>query len=101
MIHKKSFLLLLLVAITATAFGKSDGQLPLKLWYDRPAEFFEESMPLGNGKLGALVYGGTTDNMIVTNDITLWTGMPKDRNLGNGIDKKVKVKAGVDKTVTF
>ena len=82
--HKKSFLLLLLVTIAATAFGKSDSQLPLKLWYDRPAEFFEESMPLGNGKLGALVYGGTTDNMIVTNDITLWTGMPKDRNLGKG-----------------
>ncbi len=82
--YKKSFLMSLLFAFAVTAFGNNDGQLPLKLWYDRPAEFFEESMPLGNGKLGALVYGGITDNIIKTNDITLWTGKPKDPNLGKG-----------------
>ena len=51
------------------------------LQYDRPAEFFEESLPIGNGKIGALVYGGTDDNIIFLNDITLWTGKPVDRNL--------------------
>ena len=51
------------------------------LQYDRPADFFEESLPIGNGKLGALVYGGTDDNIIYLNDITLWTGKPVDRNL--------------------
>ena len=49
--------------------------------YDKPATFFEESLPIGNGKLGALVYGGTDDNLIYLNDITLWTGKPVDRNL--------------------
>ena len=44
------------------------------LQYDRPADYFEESLPIGNGKLGALVYGGTDDNIIYLNDITLWTG---------------------------
>lgn len=43
------------------------------LEYDKPATFFEESLPIGNGKLGALVYGGTDDNIIYLNDITLWT----------------------------
>ena len=51
------------------------------LQYDKPATYFEESLPIGNGKLGALVYGGTDDNIIYLNDITFWTGKPVDRNL--------------------
>jgi len=51
------------------------------LEYDKPATFFEESLPIGNGKLGALVYGGTDDNLIYLNEITLWTGKPVDCNL--------------------
>ena len=46
------------------------------LHYDRPATFFEESLPLGNGQLGALVYGGIAEEHISLNDITLWTGEP-------------------------
>ncbi len=56
-------------------------QAPMVLEYDKPATFFEESLPIGNGKLGALIYGGTDDNVIYLNDITLWTGKPVDRNL--------------------
>ena len=56
-------------------------QAPMVLQYDRPADFFEESLPIGNGKMGALVYGGTDDNIIYLNDITLWTGKPVDPNL--------------------
>ena len=56
-------------------------QLPMRLWYDRPAEFFEESLPIGNGKLGALVYGGADVDSIKLNDITLWTGRPYDREM--------------------
>ena len=51
------------------------------LHYDSPADFFEESLPIGNGKLGALIYGGVEDNVIYLNDITFWTGKPVDRNL--------------------
>ena len=51
------------------------------LQYDKPATYFEESLPIGNGKLGALIYGSTDDNVIYLNDITLWTGKPVDRNL--------------------
>ena len=56
-------------------------QLPMHLWYDKPARYFEESLPIGNGKLGALVYGGTDTCLIHLNDITFWTGKPVDRNL--------------------
>ena len=53
----------------------------MQLWYDQPAHYFEESLPIGNGKLGALVYGGTDDNTIHLNDITLWTGKPVDKEM--------------------
>ena len=62
-------------------------QLPMRLWYDKPAQYFEESLPIGNGKLGALVYGGTDSCLIHLNDITFWTGKPVDPNEGKGASK--------------
>ena len=56
--------------------------LPNKLWYNKPAYAFEESQPLGNGKLGALVYGGANNDSIQLNDITLWTGVPVNPDEG-------------------
>ncbi len=72
---------LLMAMLVTTLTTSSQEQAPMVLQYDRPADFFEESLPIGNGKLGALVYGGTDDNIIYLNDITLWTGKPVDRNL--------------------
>lgn len=69
-------LLLFTGALTAAA-----QQLPMRLWYDKPAQYFEESLPIGNGKLGALIYGGTDTCLIQLNDITLWTGKPVDKNM--------------------
>ena len=76
-----NFWILLPLALSA------QGQLPMCLWYDQPASYFEESLPIGNGKLGALVYGGTDTCLIHLNDITLWTGKPVDRNEGAGVAK--------------
>ena len=69
------FLALLLSACTAP---KQD----LALHYDHPASFFEEALPLGNGRLGALVYGRPGTERISLNDITLWTGEP-DKGAGH------------------
>lgn len=76
---RKIAILISFVMMTITALAH-DNSLPMKLWYDTPAQFFEESMPIGNGRLGALVYGGADDNMLQFNDITLWTGKPVNRN---------------------
>lgn len=46
------------------------------LHYDRPASFFEEALPIGNGAQGAMVYGGINEERLSFNDITLWTGEP-------------------------
>ena len=86
---KKKMLLAIITLGTAPLFSASyaqtgqapSDQAPMVLQYDMPATYFEESLPIGNGKIGALVYGGTDDNIIYLNDITLWTGKPVDRNL--------------------
>ena len=56
-------------------------QLPMRLWYDQPAQYFEESLPVGNGRLGALVYGHPDEDIVQLNDITFWTGGPYDREM--------------------
>ncbi len=53
-----------------------------KLWYRQPAKGFTESLPVGNGNLGAMVYGGYAEEKISLNSDTLWSGYPrKDRNV--------------------
>lgn len=73
--------ILLVGALGTMMSAMAQIQAPMILQYDKPADFFEESLPIGNGRLGALVYGGTDDNIIYLNDITLWTGKPVDPNL--------------------
>ena len=46
------------------------------LQYNKPADFFEEALVIGNGTMGGVVYGGTEHDKISLNDITLWTGEP-------------------------
>ena len=86
MIRKYLFLIAVLT-MCLTLCEAQTVQVPMVLQYDKPAEFFEESLPIGNGKIGALVYGGTDDNIIYLNDITLWTGKPVDRNLDKDAHK--------------
>lgn len=56
------------------------GQEMLRLWYNHPAKNWLESVPLGNGRLGAMPDGGVFNENIVLNDITLWSGSPQDAN---------------------
>jgi alpha-L-fucosidase 2 len=53
---------------------------PFKLWYDKPASRWEETLPLGNGRLGMMPDGGINNEQVVLNDITLWSGAPQDAN---------------------
>jgi alpha-L-fucosidase 2 len=52
----------------------------LKLWYDKPASRWEETLPLGNGRLGMMPDGGIADEKIVLNEISLWSGASQDAN---------------------
>ena len=51
------------------------------LHYNSPATYFEEALVIGNGTMGGIVYGGTSQDRISLNDITLWTGEPCNMNV--------------------
>ncbi|HAH25859.1 MAG TPA: hypothetical protein DCL77_19230 [Prolixibacteraceae bacterium] len=60
--------------------GSAYSQSTHTLWYHQPATYFEESLVLGNGRMGASVFGGVNSDKIYLNDATLWTGEPVDAN---------------------
>ena len=68
----------------------------LILQYDRPASFFEEALPIGNGCLGAMVYGGTAQERVSLNDITLWTGEPESGDGESRTEWLAKVREALD-----
>ncbi len=67
-----------------TASGSTTPSEDLMLWYDKPAAQWVDATPIGNGRLGAMVFGGYSGDpakeMIQFNEDTLWSGKPKDGN---------------------
>src|ERR1051325_5315202 len=53
---------------------------PLVLWYREPAKEWVEALPVGNGRLGAMVFGGIEKDLIQLNEATLWSGGPSNWN---------------------
>ncbi|RRJ67868.1 glycoside hydrolase family 95 protein [Paenibacillus oralis] len=49
-----------------------------KLWYKQPASRWEEALPIGNGRIGGMIYGGVWQELIALNEDTLWSGFPRD-----------------------
>src|SRR5690625_1818891 len=74
---KKYFILLVFLF---SSFALCTAQQELRLWYDHPAKNWLESVPLGNGRLGAMPDGGIFNERIILNDITLWSGGPQNAN---------------------
>ena len=50
------------------------------LWYKEPAKVWEEALPLGNGRIGAMIFGGVEQERIQVNEESIWYGGPVDRN---------------------
>ncbi len=60
-------------------------QLPAdRLWYRQPAAVWTEALPVGNGRLGAMVFGGVGDERIALNEATLWSGGPVPDSINPG-----------------
>ncbi|HOQ03932.1 MAG TPA: glycoside hydrolase family 95 protein [Anaerohalosphaeraceae bacterium] len=64
-------LFVLLVCINSTVSAEER-----TLWYSQPAEEWTEALPVGNGRLGAMVFGGTVEERIQLNEETVWAGPP-------------------------
>jgi alpha-L-fucosidase 2 len=77
---KNSYLLLLLISTVAAA-QKPATKDALTLWYKQPATEWTEALPLGNGRLGAMVFGRPGDELLQLNEATLWSGGPVQGNI--------------------
>ena len=64
----------------------------LVLWYQKPAEAWTDALPIGNGRLGAMVFGGVERERIQLNEETLWDGGPRDTNNPNALETLPKVQ---------
>lgn len=83
MIRRLLFVLLVLASVAVSAqSGSPSGDL--KLWYRASASIWEEALPLGNGKTGAMVFGGVGTERFQLNDNTLWSGAPNPGNTPGG-----------------
>ncbi|MBO4754094.1 MAG: glycoside hydrolase family 95 protein [Bacteroidales bacterium] len=75
------FLILTTSLLAVTAVGLSQ-QLPLQnhhlMWYDRPAVLWTEALPLGDGRLGAMMFGNPLQERLQLNEETLWAGNPNN-----------------------
>src|SRR5210317_226962 len=82
--------LIILISFTMVIHGygqknPTDKNLsPLTLWYNQPADqWMTEALPIGNGPMGAMLFGGTEIERIQFNEISLWSGdrMPSDDDI--------------------
>lgn len=89
--HLQSLLLCLMAFLGSLLYATaSESTRPLTLWYEQPAAEWTEALPVGNGRLGGMIYGGTVDTAnpselnvsqrIQFNEDTFWTGQPYDPN---------------------
>ncbi len=67
----------------------------LKLWYRQPAAQWVEALPVGNGRLGAMVFGGVTVERLQLNEETLWSGAPREWNTPGAQAALPSVRAAV------
>jgi alpha-L-fucosidase 2 len=83
---------LILIIFPLTVFGQTE---PLKLWYDKPAEKWTEALPIGNGRLGAMIFGNPLNENFQLNENTLYSGEPsstyKNVNIQNDLPLVIKM----------
>ena len=66
-----------------------------QLWYDRPATYWTEALPLGNGRLGVMVFGAADVEHIQFNEESLWSGYPRDHTNPDARQYLPKVREAV------
>lgn len=87
------FLNLFLFIIFFNVLLPAQEKKSLKLWYNSPANRFEEALPLGNGRIGIMVYGDINKETLNINEATLWGGGPTDTSTpANTVDYLAQVR---------
>ena len=78
LLRKAALLVWLLTAWTSAMAQDSDNTE--RLWYDKPASIWLEALPIGNGRLGGMIYGGPQTDEIQLNEDSFWSGGPHNNN---------------------
>ena len=79
-VMKKLLLILITFALVLTGCSRKPETVGWSLWYESPADEWTEALPVGNGSLGAMVFGGPGEERIQLNEDTVWAGSPVDRD---------------------
>src|SRR5687768_12273023 len=86
---KPIFIFLLFV----TTNGFSQSTKALKLWYNTPSgKTWENALPIGNGRLGAMVYGNVENEIIQLNEHTVWSGSPNRNDNPLALDSLATIR---------
>ena len=72
---RRRLFILFFLLLNVAAFAQE-----LTLWYNKPSAKWTDALPIGNGRLGAMIFGGVESDRIQFNEETLWTGEPRDYN---------------------
>src|SRR5674476_513836 len=81
----KFALLILLNFLLSIPFIQAQQGGKLKMWYNKPASVWNEALPIGNGRLGAMVYGDPANDQIQLNEGTFWSGGPSRNDNNNAL----------------
>ncbi len=84
--------LFVLAAVTSASYLMRADEPDLVMRYDQPATHFTQSLPLGNGRLGAMVFGGVLSERIVLNEISLWSGAPQKADRLNAHERLPRIR---------
>ena len=76
----KKLSLTIIAALLSIGMQAQDSDNTERLWYDKPATIWLEALPIGNGRLGGMVYGGTQTEEIQLNEDSFWSGGPHNNN---------------------
>ena len=68
------------LSLARTSFSETNSDDSLILWYDKPAAEWTDALPVGNGRLGAMIFGGPAIEQLQLNEDTLYAGQPYDPN---------------------
>ncbi len=82
---KSNFLLTVIFLLLLWSCSIEQPAMDLKLWYPAPASMWEEALPLGNGRLGAMVFGNPVNELIQLNENTIYAGSPNRNDNSNAL----------------
>ena len=67
-----------------------------RLWYDKPADNWNEALPVGNGRLGGMIFGRADDELIQLNEDSIWSGTYRERNNTEAYENLAEIRKLID-----